>query len=240
VSKMRNCFTLIAALAVALVARAGADDSVTCQQTDEILAELRQIRKLLENRPDMQAQPTTARIDVAAAPFLGSKDAPLTIVQFTDYQCQFCQRFHQQTFQDLKKHYIDSGKVRFYSLDLPLVDIHQNALLAAQAGRCAQDQGQFWAMHDQMQANPEKLEMAKLVEYAQESGIDVAAFRQCVESGKYKEDVQQGARDATTKGVRGTPAFITGKSTPFGVEGELVMGAVPYGLFEKKVKELAP
>jgi len=239
VSKVRSRFTLIAGLVVVLVSPTGADDSVTCQHTDEILAELRQIRKLLERRPDMQAQPTTARIDVAAAPFLGSKDAPVTIVQFTDYQCQFCQQFHQQTFQDLKKHYIDSGKVRFYSLDLPLVDIHQNALLAAQAGRCAQDQGQFWAMHDQMQANPEQLEMAKLVDYAQESSIDVAAFRRCIESGKYKDDVQKGARDATTNGVRGTPAFVIGKSTPFGVEGELVMGAVPYGLFEKKVKELA-
>ncbi|MGH9426894.1 MAG: DsbA family protein [Terriglobia bacterium] len=76
-------------------------------------------------------------------------------MQFTDYQCEFCQRFHQQTFQDLKKHYIESGKVRFYSMDLPL-DIHQNALLAAQAGRCAGEQGQFWAMHDRMQANPER------------------------------------------------------------------------------------
>lgn len=235
-SKVRS--RLIAALGVALVAPVGADESVSCKYTDEILAELRQIRKLLEGRPNMQAQPTTVRIDVATAPVLGSKDAPLTIVGFTDYQCQSCQRFHQQTFQDLKKHYIDSGKVRFYSMDLPLVEIHQNALLAAQAGRCASEQGQFWAMHDRMQANPERLEVAKLVDYAQESGIDVPAFRQCVESGKYKEDIQRGTHDATAKGVRGTPAFIIGKSTPFGVEGELVMGAVPFGMFEKKLKEL--
>jgi len=230
-------FTFVAILVVGWAAPVRADEPVSGEQMDQILAELRQIRKLLEAQPNTHPQQATrTRIDVANAPFLGSKDAPVTIVEFMDYQCRFCQQFHQQTFQDLKKHYIDSGKVRFYSMDLPL-EIHQNALLAAQAGRCAGEQGKFWLMHDRMLANPDRLEFAKLVDYAQEFGVDVAAFRQCVESGKYKEAIQQGARDVTNKGAGGTPAFVIGKSTPGGVEGWLVVGAVPYGVFEQKLKE---
>jgi protein-disulfide isomerase len=83
-------------------------------------------------------------------------------VELTDFQCPFCNQFFQETFPELKRNYIDSGKVRFYSMDLPL-DLHQNALLAAQAGRCAGEQGQFWPMHDRMQCNPTRLEIANVV-----------------------------------------------------------------------------
>jgi protein-disulfide isomerase len=242
----------ISILAIALAAPVGADDSVSCKQADEILAELRELRKLIENKPSAQPQPRTnpsgqqaqvqtrtTSVDVANAPFLGSKDAPLTIVEFTDFQCPFCHRFFEETLPDLKKNYIDSGKVRFYSIDLPL-DMHRNALLAAQAGRCAGDQGQLWAMHDRMQGNPERLELADLLGYAQEFGMNPSAFRQCLESGRHKEEIQQGAREGMQKGARGTPAFVIGKSTPTGVEGELVVGAEPYDVFDQKLKELLP
>jgi protein-disulfide isomerase len=231
---------ILTTVAFAWAAPTVVDDAVTCKQTDEILSELRQIRKLLERMPSITAQPrtATAAIDVGNAPFLGSKEAPLTIVEFTDYECPYCRQFHQQTFQDLKKHYIDSGRVRFYSMDLPL-DIHRNALLAAHAGRCAHEQGQFWRMHDQMQANPEHLEAAKLVGYAGEIGMDSLAFRRCLDSGKYNEAIQQATREAMSKGARGTPTFVIGRSTPSGVEGELIVGAVPFGIFEIKLKELS-
>ena len=238
---MHNHFVPAIVLALALAAPiVAADDPVSCKQTDQILAELRELRKLLETRSGVPSQPppTMAAIDVGNAPFLGSKEAPLTIVEFTDFQCPFCKRFHEETFGELKKNYIDPGKVRYYSMDLPL-DMHKNALLAAQAGRCAGEQGQFWGMHDRMQTNPQQLELGNLTGYAGELGIDVTAFRQYVESGKYKEAIQKGASDAASKGARGTPAFVIGKSTPTGVDGELVVGAVPYSLFEKKLKELA-
>ena len=91
---------------------------------------------------------------------LGDKNAPLTVVEFTDYQCPFCQRFHVTSYPDLKKNYIDTGKVRFYSRDLPL-DFHANAMRAAQAARCANDQGQYWKMREIMSANPDKLDLAQ-------------------------------------------------------------------------------
>jgi protein-disulfide isomerase len=245
---MWNKFAVVAALSAVFAIPGVAEDSVSCKQTDEILAELRQLRALLETRLNTQlplpgvlitppTQSQKAKIDVGNSPFLGVKDAPLTIVEFTDFQCPYCRRFFEETFPDLKKNYIDSGKVRFYSMDLPL-EIHRNALLAAQAGRCAGDQGQFWAIHHRMQGNPERLELTNLVGYAQEFGLDVAAFRQCLESGKYRDEIQEAARDATIKGARGTPAFVIGKSTPTGVDGEWVMGAEPYALFDQRLREL--
>jgi len=111
----------------------------TAKQTEETLAGLRQIRVLLETRlntpsvPNVvqaQAPTTPVTVDVRNAPFLGSKEAPLTIVEFTDFQCPFCNRFYLETFPDLKKNYIDSLRVRFYGMDFPL-DIQGNVLLAA-------------------------------------------------------------------------------------------------------------
>ena len=234
---MRRRFSVLTALLAVFVIPALAEDSVTCKQTDEILVELRQLRVLLETRLNSQSVPSsvpngipgqsqTTTIEVGNSPFLGATDAPVTIVEFTDFQCSYCRRFFEQTFPDLKRKYIDSGKVRFYSMDLPL-EIHRNALLAAQAGRCAGEQAKIWLIHDRMQVNPERLVLADLVGYAREFGLDVDAFRQCLESGKYREDIQTGARDATIKGALGTPAFVIGRSTPNGVEGEWLLGAEP-------------
>jgi len=103
-------------------------------------------------------------------------------------------------------------------MDFPL-DIHGNALQAAQAGRCAGEQGQFGRCMTVCSENPEELDLAKLVEYARESGLDAVTFRQCVEDGKYKEDIRQAVREAAVKAVRGTPTFVIGRSTASGVEG---------------------
>ena len=168
---------------------------------------------------------------------LGSKDAPLTIVEFTDYQCPFCQRFFLTTFPELKKSYIDTGKVRFYSRDMPL-DFHANAMRAAQAARCAADQKQFWTLRDIMGAHPDKLDMASLVSYASDLKMDVPKFRACVESEKYKNAVQSDVMEAMKIGATGTPSFVIGKSTPEGVDGELMIGAMPYGMFDDKLKNL--
>src|ERR1700722_14637735 len=101
------------------------EDGITREQANQILDELRQIRQLLEEQtkpaaPPAPPEPTKAKINVQGAEMLGSKDAPLTIVEFTDYQCPFCQRFHTTAFPEIKKNFIDTGKVRFYSRDMPL------------------------------------------------------------------------------------------------------------------------
>ncbi len=220
-----------------------AGQGITRQQADEILNELRQIRQLLQQQqakapaapPD---QPQRAKLNLDGFQMLGNQSAPLTIVEFTDYQCPFCQRFHTATFPELKKNYIDTGKVRFYSRDLPLDSIHANAMRAAEAGRCAADQGKFWELRNVMGSNPDKLDLEHLVGFATGLNMDAAAFRSCVSSGKYKEAVQSDVVEAMKIGANGTPTFVVGKSTADGVDGEIMVGALPYAMFEDKLKAL--
>ncbi|MGA3096478.1 MAG: thioredoxin domain-containing protein [Bryobacteraceae bacterium] len=219
------------------------DEGITHQQAEDILKELRQIRELLEKQqskgsgqPDAE-QPARAKLNLAGFQMLGDKDAPLTMVEFTDYQCPFCRQFHETTYSQLKKEYIDAGKLRFYSRDLPL-DFHPNAMRAAEAARCAAEQGKFWQLRDIMGANPDKLEMADLVADATGLRMDIAAFRSCVEGEKYKNAIQTDVLEAMKIGATGTPTFVVGKSTAEGVDGEVVLGALPYAMFDQKLKEI--
>ena len=242
-------FAALAALPLALALHAPAqppaapvqNQGISSQQADEILKELRAIRQLLEKqqaRGQEPDQPARAKLNLQGFQMLGNKDAPLTMVEFTDYQCPFCQRFHVATFGDLKKNYIDTGKLRFFSRDMPL-DMHRDAPRAAQAGRCAADQGQFWKLRDLMAANPQKLDLESILGYGSELKLDMPAFRSCLETEKYKKAVENDVQEALKLGATGTPTFVVGKSTADGVEGELVVGALPYEAFDAKLKDLA-
>jgi protein-disulfide isomerase len=236
--------TCLAALPLA-AEKANDKSPMTRQQGDEILQELRQIRQLLEKQakpaaaPPQEEGPTKAKIaDLSGVPMLGSNTAPLTIVEYTDYQCPFCQRFHTTAFNDLKKAYIDTGKVRFFSKDMPL-DFHSNAMRAAMAARCAGEQGKFWELRDTMGANPNSLDIEHIVGFAADLKLNTAALRACIDSGKYKEPVQNDVLEAMRIGANGTPTFIVGKSVANGVDGELLVGAMPFQMFDLKLKELA-
>jgi len=220
------------------------NDGITRQQAEEIINELRAIRQLLIQQQQAKApaaaqdQPQRAKLNLDGFQMLGSKSAPLTVVEFTDYQCPFCQRFHVATFPELKKNYIDTGKVRFYSRDLPL-DFHANAMQAAQAARCAAEQGKFWQLRDVMGANPDKLDMDHILGFATDLKLDIPSFKSCVSSNKYKESVQSDVMEAMKIGASGTPAFVVGKSTADGVDGEILVGALPYQMFDEKLKAAA-
>jgi protein-disulfide isomerase len=229
------------ALALTLAGKDPKDEGITRAQAEQILDELRQIRQLLEQQQGKAAEPKQdgpkrAKLNLQTAPMIGSKDAPLTMVEFTDFQCPFCRQFYATTFAELKKNYIDTGKMRFYSRDMPL-DFHPNAMRAAEAGRCAAAQGKYWPMRDLMAANPEKLDLENLVADAGSLKLNVQTFRACVESEKDKNSVQTDVMEALKIGADGTPAFVVGKSTPDGVDGEVIVGAMPYGTFEEKLKE---
>jgi len=241
---LKRC--ILASVLTGFAISASAQNSVTSStQLDEVLKELRELRSTVNSLVTVIApgrigapnKTASTQVDVGNSPLLGSMDAPVTIVEYTDFQCPYCNRFFVQTFPELKKNYIDTGKVRFYSMDFPL-GIHDKALQAAQAGRCAADQQKFWPMHGRMQSNPNALDLENLMEYAAQSGLDVPAFRKCVEEEKYKQDVQSALTEASLKAVSGTPTFVIGKSTVPGVEGTLLMGAQPYETFDRMLKGL--
>jgi len=239
-------------LAMALPLAAQQSEPLTKQQGDQIIKELQQVIQLLQQQntlilqqntkaaPQPQAEPPAARakLNLEGYQMLGVKSAPVTIVEFTDYQCPFCQRFHVASFPELRKNYIDTGKVRFYSRDLPL-DFHPNAMRAAGAARCAIEQGKYWQLRDVMGQNPDKLDLDHLVAFATELKMDPAAFKACVTSDKYKAAIQSDVMDAMKIGATGTPTFVVGKSTAEGVDGEVVIGAQPYQVFDEKLKELS-
>jgi protein-disulfide isomerase len=223
------------------------DTPITSEQAQQILDELRDIRQLLQQQQaTLEALmekngpkgPTRAKLDLSSFQMLGSKDAPLTLVEFTDYQCPYCRQFHMNVFGELKKNFIDTGKVRFYSRDLPLDQIHPNAMRAAEAARCAADQGQFWKMRDLMGSHPDKLDIENLVSDAGALNMDTQTFRACVESQKYKEAVQTDVLEAMKIGAEATPTFVLGKSTAQGVDGELIVGSQPYVEFAKAIAKL--
>jgi protein-disulfide isomerase len=181
--------------------------------------------------------PTTPPPVVAASsdddPFLGPADAPVTIIEFSDFQCPFCLRFWNETLPQIKEEY--QGKVRFVYRDFPLVSIHEWAQKAAEAAECADDQKMFWEYHDLIfgnqdalseQLNAEGLDevQATFKSYAADLGLDAAAFDDCLDSGKYTSEVQKDVQDGQSYGVTGTPAFF--------INGQLVSGAQPFANFE--------
>src|SRR5579859_490948 len=158
-------------------------DFITRTQADAILVELKEIHALLEKQ-----QPARPPIDFSKFDFesfipvelasdgrrdndLGKDDAPVTMVEFSDYQCSHCAKFHSETFQAIKKKYIESGKVRFISRDLPLV-FHPWAMVAAEATRCAGDQGKYWEMRDGLMRRSNDLSPAVIEQVAQAIPLD--------------------------------------------------------------------
>jgi protein-disulfide isomerase len=238
----------IAACAVGDFPRLSQAEGITAEQADAILQELRQIRQLLER----QQQDNAARPGVAAAPApdekvtlslpansysLGRQDAPLTLVEYTDYQCPFCRQFHITAFEELKKNYIETGKLRYVSLDFPL-ELHENANRAAIAARCAGDQGRFWELRHVMIVNANRLKPENLLTYATDLQLDLDQFRACVESDKYRAEVDRQLADGQAIGISGTPTFVLGRTGADKLDGIRLVGAMPYSVFDGKIKEL--
>jgi protein-disulfide isomerase len=216
---------------------------ITYKQADEILSELRRIRQLLESgavAPARAAAPAAqnaiASVAVRDSNTLGLNSAPLTLVEFADYQCPFCRQFDATAFDELKRKFVDTGKLRYVARDLPL-PIHERATEAARAARCAGDQSHYWEARRLFMSNQQKLEHADLIGYARDLRLDVKVFKRCLNDGKYETAVQQDAADAAAAGVIGTPTFILGRTQQNGrFTGIKIVGAQPYGVFEAQIQ----
>lgn len=190
------------------------------------------------------AEPTTATVSMDDDPVLGDKNAPVTIVEFSDYECPFCKRHYDQTHGQLVKNYIDTGKVKLVFRDLPLSFHDPMATTEAIAADCAREQGgdaAYWKLHDTMfektTSNGTGLTKDKLNEFAVAQGLNEANFKSCVDTQKYKDEVAKDLADAGTAGASGTPSFVIGKSGPE-VSGKLIVGAQPYSAFQTEIDSL--
>jgi protein-disulfide isomerase len=170
--------------------------------------------------------PPRLAVDAAGNPSRGPADAPVTIVEFSDFQCPYCSRA-TSTIKKLEEAY--AGKIRLVYRDFPLVQIHPQAAQAAEAASCANDQGKFWEMHDSLFGQQDKLSTEDLKQRAVTLGLDAAAFNACLESGRHRAEWQSDEKDGTRYGVSSTPAFF--------INGRLIVGAQPYESFARVVEE---
>lgn len=170
----------------------------------------------------------------------GSNSAPVTLVEFTDYQCPYCNKFHEKTFPKLISDLVQTGKVRFISRDLPL-DFHPHAFPAARATRCAGDQKKYWQMRHLLSSNPRKLSRPSLLNYAQKLKLNIGRFRACLKSRKHDSAINKDLTDARRAGITGTPGFIIGHTPRRGsrfFRGTIISGVHPYKFFEEWVDYL--
>jgi len=239
-------FVMAIAGALALAGAASAQTTITSQQADEILKELRAIRMAVEKlqvaAPPAQPQappapPAKVHIANVSGYMLGRPDAPITIVEFTDLQCPFCNRFATQTFDRLKKDYIDTGKARFISRDYPL-DFHPQARPAAIASRCAGEQGKFWEMRMALVKNAGRLSPAFIAETATSLKLDLPAFNACAAGPQHAAAIQKDIAEASSIDVSGTPTFFVGQTTAQGFDGFRIVGAQDYSVFQARLDSL--
>jgi len=214
---------------------------ITQQQAEEMLKELRAIRQALERvaPPQPSGPPPDQRVklDSVRGYSLGRPDAPLTLVEFTDSQCQFCNRFSTTAFEQIKTAYIDTGKVRFVTRDFPL-DFHPFAMPAARAARCAGEQGKFWEMRTALVKGYNRLNAAFVTATGESLTLDMPAFNACVASTRFDAAIMQDMSDGRAVKVEGTPSFVLGRTTAQGLDGILIVGAQPFAAFDAKIKEL--
>ena len=246
---------LALALTVAQPALAQSGDEVTALKAEiqalkagqaAIQKELGEIKQILiratQGRARAEAKFEPQDMTIAGAPSLGAADAPVTLVEFTDYQCPYCRRHNAQTKPQLVKDYVETGKLKYVLREFPLAQIHPQAPKAAEAALCAGDQGQYWAMNEVFFRDQRKLTLADLKEHAEGLGLDPAAFAACLDGGKYTARVQNDLQDGMKAGVRGTPTFFLGLSDPEDPTRiratKALRGAQPYAVFKQTIEAL--
>jgi len=161
-------------------------------------------------------------------PVKGDKNASVTIIEFGDFQCPYCEMFATNVLPEIEKNYIKTGKAKFVYRDFPL-SFHQYAEKAAEAAECADEQGKFWNYHDKLFQNQNTLDTDNLKRFAQELGFNTTKFNDCLDSGKMTTEVQKDVSDGGSYGVSGTPAFF--------INGIDVQGAQPFSEFEKIIEQ---
>jgi protein-disulfide isomerase len=195
------------------------------QQTarSELIADLRKAGPAVRILFDAPRQQVAIAPD---DPSQGPANAPVTLIEFSDFQCPFCQRV-MPTLKQIREKYGD--KVRVVWKDFPLTQIHPQAFDAAVAGNCAREQGKFWELHDQLFPNQQALQPEFLKRYAASAGMDSAKFDACLDSTKYQQKVQDAINVGTRLGVSSTPTVY--------INGRLVSGAQPFEVFAAVIDE---
>jgi protein-disulfide isomerase len=210
---------------------------ISQEELDESISKLE--LKMLQDRLDKNQPMVPVKISSDNDPVIGSQDAAITIIEFSDFQCPFCARFHIQTLPIIMDEYINEGKVKLVFRDFPIQSIHPNAVPASVAAECANEQEKFKEMHDilferQNEWNNQETSgaMELFNQYAREMELKQEQFESCLTSAKYVEEIKKDLNDGRTYGITGTPGFFIGNDEIGFVE---LKGAQPFESFKKVI-----
>ena len=232
------------------------DAKITRQMVQQIAQEIKGMRreiddmkKEIENLKSSDNNKTSAdasgsvqmfvKVSLDDDPILGNKDAPVTIIEYSDYECAVCQKYFNQVMPVLKKKYIDAGMVRYIVRDFPLSS-HPHGLTAAVAASCAGQQGKYWQMHDLIFGTQQRLQDEPWKKDAVTIGLNENEFNKCLGVPEIRTAIEKERKDGTRIGVTVTPTFIIGKTEKEGfIEGELIKGFQPIEFFEGIIQSLS-
>jgi protein-disulfide isomerase len=204
------------------------------------LREVQEIRRLLSARDEGASLAIPETID-DRGPSLGRATAPITIVEFSDYQCPYCAQFFRETLPLLVAEYVKTGQVRFVYRDFPISSLHPKAVKAAEAAQCAGDQQRYWEYHDALFQNQSYLQEKDLVGRALTLNLDTKEFSRCLSSGRHSDAIKRSVAEGARFGVDGTPLFFIGKLDPGTTNvriARVIQGAKPYTEFKEIIEEL--
>ena len=190
--------------------------------------------------------PTKGIASIDDDPILGDKNAPITIIEFSDYECPFCKRHFTDTYPKLIKEYIDSGKAKLVFRDFPLSFHDPMATKEAVAANCAKEQGgdkKYFEFHGEIfkrtTSNGNGLDDAKIKTIASDLGLNISSFTTCLSNKAMEDEVKKDIADGSSAGASGTPTFLIGKSTSDGkIDGDLLIGAQPFAAFQAVIDPL--
>jgi len=210
-------------------------DSISPEELQEILSKI-ESAPAIQPTQILEPPPQLIEIVLGDDPIKGNADAPITIVEFSDFQCPFCARFFEQTLPLLEENYINTGKVNLAYQDLPLANIHPNARLTHIAAECADEQEKFWKYHDMLFENQGQWSSlsanaldSQLKQYAVMLGLDSTSFESCLVSPEIANEVDEDILQGTQYGATGTPTFFIGNQETGYVK---LVGAHPYATFQ--------
>ena len=190
------------------------------------------------NQPASPQLPATP-LSIVGAASLGRNDAPLTMIEFSDFQCPFCLRHANQTFEQIKAAYVDTGKLRYVFRHFPIQSLHPEAVTGARAAECAGRQGKFWQFHKHLFANPKRMAQIDVEGYAIAEKLELNAFATCLSDPAVVARINSDLNDGSQAGVTGTPMFFVGRLE----NGQLrvarrLTGALPFSTFQQTFDQL--
>jgi protein-disulfide isomerase len=235
---------VISVVAISIVAAFFAGSYIGLKSEELTKVELNEAIAKLESKmvkAQQVEQPKIEPIMISADddPVKGNQNVPITIIEFSDFQCPFCARFQIQTLPLILEQYVETGKVKFVYRDFPIQNSHPNAMPAAAASECAHEQDKYWEYHDALfenQAVWNKVEITSAItifkEFATKMNLDQKQFDSCLDSGKYIEEINNDLKDGRDYGVTGTPGFFIGNDEIGFVK---LNGAQPFEAFKNVI-----